>query len=157
ARRQRLLQHKSTAVRERAAKLLAGAVDPDRQKVIDAYQSALTLKGESSRGLGVFKKTCASCHQLDGIGHAVGPDLASLGDKSPPSLLIAILDPNRAVEARYVNYMALTKGGQTYTGVLASETGNSITLLGPEGRQQVILRTELEELISSNKSVMPEG
>jgi putative heme-binding domain-containing protein len=43
------------------------------------------------------------------------------------------------------------------TGVLANETGNSITLLGPEGKQQVILRTDLEELISSNKSVMPEG
>jgi putative membrane-bound dehydrogenase-like protein len=156
-RRQRLLQHKSAAVRERAVKLLAGAVDPDRQKVVDAYRSVMQLKGDAHRGAQIFAKTCASCHQFGGVGHPVGPDLASLGDKSPESLLIAVLDPNRAVEARYINYMALTKNGLTFTGVLASETGNSITLLGPEGKKQVILRTDLEELVSSNKSVMPEG
>ncbi len=157
ARRQRLLQHRSAAIRDRAAKLLAGAVNSDRQKVIDAYRSVLTMTGDSKRGVQVFTKTCATCHQLAGIGHQVGPDLASLGDKSPESLLIAVLDPNRAVEARYINYVAQTKNGQTFTGVLASETGNSITLVGPEGKKQVILRTDLEELVSSNKSVMPEG
>src|SRR5262249_21969585 len=132
-------------------------VNPDRQKVIEAYQSVLSLKGDPSRGLQIFTKTCASCHQLGRVGHPVGPDLASVGDKSPQALLTAVLDPNRSVEARYINYMAITKNGLNVTGVLASETGNSITLLGPDGKQQIILRTDLEELVSSKKSVMPEG
>jgi putative heme-binding domain-containing protein len=157
ARRQRLLQHRTAAVRERAAKLLAGAADPDRQKVIDAYQAALTRKGEPRRGLQVFTKNCSSCHRLGGVGHEVGPDLASVGDKSPQGLLVAILDPNRAVEARYINYTATTKGGLTYTGVLANETGNSITILESGGKKRVILRTDLDEFYSLNKSVMPEG
>jgi putative membrane-bound dehydrogenase-like protein len=157
ARRQRLLAHRNQAVRERAVKLFAGSVDPDREKVVEAFASALTLKGDSQRGTAVFTKTCSPCHRVAGIGHEVGPDLASIGDKSPPSLLVAILDPNRAVEARYVNYMALTKNGLTFTGVLASETGNSVTLIGPEGKRQTILRNDLEQLVSSNKSVMPEG
>jgi putative heme-binding domain-containing protein len=157
ARRQRLLQHRTSAVRERAAKLFAGAVNPDRQKVIDAYRSVLSLKGDRAHGLQIFSKTCASCHQLGGVGHPVGPDLASVGDKSPEGLLTAVLDPNRSVEVRYINYLAVTKNGLTMTGVLASETGNSITLLGPDGKQQVILRTDLEELVSSNKSAMPDG
>ncbi|HEV3236830.1 MAG TPA: c-type cytochrome, partial [Gemmataceae bacterium] len=108
-------------------------------------------------GAEVFAKQCAGCHKLGGVGNEVGPDLASLGDKSPQGLLIAILDPNRAVEARYVNYLATTKAGLTFTGVLASETGNSVTLAGQDGKRQVILRTDLEELVSSGKSVMPEG
>jgi putative membrane-bound dehydrogenase-like protein len=157
ARRQRLLQHKNAGIRERATRLLAGAINSDRQKVIDAYQSVITVNGDSRRGLEIFKKTCASCHQLGGIGHAVGPDLASVGDKSPQGLLTAILDPNRSVEARYINYVAVSKNGLTMTGVLSSETGNSVTLLGADGKQQVILRTDLEDLVSSNKSVMPEG
>jgi putative membrane-bound dehydrogenase-like protein len=157
ARRQRLLQHQVAAVRERAVKLLAGAVDPDRQKVVESHASALSLRGDSHRGTQVFTKTCSTCHRVGGIGHQVGPDLASIGDKSPASLLIAILDPNRAVEARYINYLAQTKSGLTFTGVLANETGNSITLVGPEGKSQTLLRTDLEQLISSNKSVMPEG
>src|SRR5262249_9145540 len=44
-----------------------------------------------------------------------------------------------------------------YTGVLASETGTSVTLVGPDGKKQVILRTELDDLTSSGKSLMPEG
>jgi putative membrane-bound dehydrogenase-like protein len=156
-RRQRLLQHKEAAIRERAAKLFADAVNPDRQKVIDAYADVLGMKGDPQHGAQVFLKNCATCHQLSGVGHEVGPDLASLGDKSPQALLIAILDPNRAVEARYVSFTATTKAGLTFTGVLASETGNSITLVGPDAKKQVILRTELEELVSSGKSAMPEG
>lgn len=155
--RQRLLEHRSAEVRRRATSFFADALNPDRQKVIDAYQSVLTLSGDAKRGAEVFRKSCAVCHQLSGVGNAVGPDLASLGDKSPPALLIAILDPNRAVEARYVGYTAITKGGRTFTGVLAAETGNSITLIDAEGKKNVILRSDLDELSSSGKSAMPEG
>jgi putative membrane-bound dehydrogenase-like protein len=156
-RRQRLLAHSSADVRRRAAKLFADAVNADREKVIDAYQSVLTLSGDAKNGVEIFRKQCAACHQLGGVGNAVGPDLASLGDKSPQALLIAVLDPNRAVEARYVGYTATTKGGRTFSGVLVSETGNSITLAGTDGKQNVILRGDLDELTSSGKSAMPEG
>jgi putative membrane-bound dehydrogenase-like protein len=156
-RRQRLLQHRTAAVRNRAARLFADAVNPDRRKVVKAYQAALTLSGDRRRGVQLFSKHCASCHRLGGVGHEVGPDLASVGDKSPPALLVAILDPNRAVEARYLNYTATLKNGRTFTGVLAGETGNSITLVEPEGKKRVILRTDLDELNSSGKSVMPDG
>jgi putative heme-binding domain-containing protein len=156
-RRQRFLQSKSSAIREKAAKLLALTVNSDRQKVIESYRSVLTTKGDAAHGKQVFAKSCGTCHKLRDVGQQVGPDLASVGDKSPPSLLTAILDPNQAVEARYVNYLATTKNGLTYTGILASETGNSITLIGTEGKPQTILRKDLEELTSTGKSLMPEG
>jgi putative membrane-bound dehydrogenase-like protein len=156
-RRQKLLQHRSVKVRERAAQLLAAAVNADRQKVVAAYRPALALKGDSVKGKEVFKKNCATCHRHEGMGQQVGPDIASVGDKSPESLLIAILDPNRAVEARYISYLATMKNGVTYTGVLTSETGSSITLIGTEGKPQTILRKDLDELTSTGKSLMPEG
>jgi putative heme-binding domain-containing protein len=157
ARRQRLLQHRTATIRERAAKLFTDALDADREKVVQAYRTALAVKGDTTRGVQVFTKHCASCHRFQGVGKEVGPDLASLGDKSPEALLIAILDPNRAVEARYVNYIAVTKSGLSYSGLLASETGNSVTLVSQEGKRQTILRTELEALSSTDKSLMPEG
>jgi putative heme-binding domain-containing protein len=157
AHRQRLLQNRHAALRDLAAKVFAGAVNPDRAKVVAAYRSVLALAGDPARGQQLFSKTCATCHQLAGIGHQVGPDLASVGDKSPEGLLISVLDPNRAVEARYLNYMAVLKDGRTFTGLLASETGNSITMIGPDGKEQVLLRTELEELTGTGKSLMPEG
>ncbi len=157
ARRQRLLQHKDAAVRGRAEKLFAGAVSPDRQKVVESYLAARDLRGDPARGTALFGKHCAVCHKLAGVGKEVGPDLAALADKTTESLLVATLDPNRAVEARYVNYLAETKGGQTFSGVLTSETGNSITLVAADGKEQVILRANLESLTSTGKSSMPEG
>ena len=157
ARRQRLIDHKNPAIRTRAGKLLAGAIAPDRQKILDDYAPVLTITGNAQRGARVFAKSCAACHKLGDVGNIVGPDLASVGDKSPQGLLVAILDPNRVVEARYVNFIARTTNGQTFSGVLAGETGNSITLLAIDGKQHVILRSNLEELASTGKSVMPEG
>jgi putative heme-binding domain-containing protein len=157
ARRQQLLGHRDPRIRKRAAKILAGALSPDRQKVIDSYLPALKKPGDKEKGKAIFTKACATCHKLGMIGSEVGPDLAALASKSAEYLLIAILDPNRAVEARYLSYQATTLDGRIFTGILTNETGNSITLLNNEGKSKVILRKNLESLTSSGKSLMPEG
>ncbi len=41
--------------------------------------------------------------------------------------------------------------------MIANENANSITLRGPGGTEQTILRTDLKDLSSSGLSVMPEG
>jgi putative heme-binding domain-containing protein len=156
-RRQRLLQHKDTQVRELAAKIFDAASNPDRRRVVDLYALQLPDKTDTARGAKLFAKACATCHKLDGKGQNVGPDLASVGDKSVSGLLTAILDPNRAVEARYINYAASTKAGKTYNGIISSETSTSITLVGPDGKSQQLLRNELDELASTGKSLMPDG
>jgi putative heme-binding domain-containing protein len=94
---------------------------------------------------------------LQDVGNEVGPDLTALSNKTPQYLLIEILAPNKNVDTRYIEYVALTKNGRTFTGILASESATSITLRGQEGKEQVLLRSELEELQSSGKSMMPEG
>jgi len=157
ARRQRLLGHGNATVRERAQKLFAGTVNADRRKVVESLASALTLAGNIERGRERFARTCAQCHKLAGMGYEVGPDLMSLTDKSPESLLVAVLDPNRAVEAKFLSYTAVTKSGRTFTGLITSETGNSLTLLAAEGKTEIFPRAELDELVGSNKSTMPEG
>jgi len=157
ARRQRLLEHRSIDIRQKAAAAFAITMNADRQKVIDQYQPTLTAKGDLTRGARLFARDCAPCHKLAGVGFEVGPDLASLTDKSPEAMLVAVLDPNRAVESKFVAYVAETKAGMIATGLLASETGNSITLRGPGGKEQVILRADLEALVSTSRSTMPEG
>jgi putative membrane-bound dehydrogenase-like protein len=152
----RLLHLADAATRARAEKLFTAA-NPDRQKVIADYESALALPGDQSRGKEVFAKICASCHALNGVGVAVGPDLTTLGNKSARYLLGEILDPNRNLDSRYVEYHATLKDGRLITGILAAETATGITLRGPEGKDETILRTDLERLLGTAKSLMPEG
>jgi putative heme-binding domain-containing protein len=155
--RERLLESRDQGVRTRAAKLFGGGTNPDRRRVLEAFRAAASLPGDSTRGKGIFTKTCAVCHQLQGVGHVVGPDLTALANKTPEYLLIEILDPNRNVDARYVEYLAVTRDGRTFTGILASESATGITLRAQEGKEQTLLRSELEELRSTGRSLMPEG
>lgn len=155
--RQQLLTHNDASVRERAAELLAGAIDQDRQAVVARYAEALGLPADRGRGKDVFKARCSNCHRLEDVGHVVGPDLTALTDRSPQALLAAIFDPNRAVETRFQSYTAVTTTGQSFTGILASETANSITLLAADGKQTTLLRSELEALEGSARSLMPVG
>ena len=155
--RQRLLAKQDERLRAEAAKLLAGAISPDRDKVLHDYGEAASLPGDRTRGKALFAKNCAVCHRLQEVGTAVGPDLGSLTNKSPQYLLTEILAPTKNVDPRYIEYLAVTKAGRTFTGILESETATSITLRGAEGKEQLLLRSELEELQSTGKSLMPEG
>jgi putative heme-binding domain-containing protein len=156
-RRQQLLSRLKGDQRTKAETLLAGAVDSDRRQVIESYQSALSMHGDQQRGAIVFKKSCSACHKLGEEGYAVGPDLTALSDRSPASLLRHILDPNRAVEAKYLSYTLITTDGRALSGMLAAETSTSVTLVAQENKQQVVLRNQIEEMAASGKSLMPDG
>ncbi len=154
--RQRLVEQRDPAVASRAEQLFANS-GKDRQAVVAEYRAALKLPVDQQRGAEVFKKLCSTCHKLQGQGHEVGPDLAALVDKSPEAMLLAILDPNRAVESKFFNYTAVTDAGLTYQGLLAEESAGSLTLMAAEARKQTVLRADLEEFFTASKSLMPEG
>ena len=155
-RRQQLLINASPELRVRAEQILSSHVS-NRQQVIDAHADVPFLSADRERGGALFLKKCASCHQLNGVGYSVGADLSAVGNKSPEALLIATLDPNRAVEDRYVIYVALTDDSRTVSGILFSESGESLTLRGQDGKDQVLLRKNIEELRRTGRSLMPEG
>jgi len=91
------------------------------------------------------------------MGVGVGPDIAARQDKSNEGLLREILDPNRAVDQRYANYVATTVEGVVKSGILVEETSTAITLRGQQSEDAKLLRSELESLTSTGKSLMPEG
>jgi putative heme-binding domain-containing protein len=154
----RLRKHRDPQVRRHAAALLADQATPDRRKVLEEYRAALNLKGDVARGKAVFKKVCATCHRLENEGVEVGPDLlAALANKTPEQLLIDILDPSREVDPRYLNYQVVTRAGRSYTGLIAAETASSLTLRRAEKAEDTILRSDIEVIEATAKSVMPDG
>ncbi|WP_422927712.1 neutral/alkaline non-lysosomal ceramidase N-terminal domain-containing protein [Singulisphaera sp. PoT] len=157
AHRQRLINHEDADVRSRATRLLASAKPRARQAVVDASRAASKGPGDPIKGEVVFSRICATCHKFAGKGSEVGPDLAALTDKTPEALRVAIIDPNREVDARYADFAAALKDGRVVTGLIASETGNSITLKRQQGQVDVILRADLEDLKTAGRSLMPEG
>jgi putative membrane-bound dehydrogenase-like protein len=155
--RQRLMTTKSKPIRSRLQKVLSGVTTSDRRQVLAKYRAALTLTGNAKRGEVLFAKQCANCHRNGKLGSEVGPNLASLTNKTAESLLAAIIDPSAAVESKYLSYNVITKDGKSLSGIIATETGSSITLLAAGGKRESLLRGDIEALQSSGKSLMPDG
>ena len=154
--RQLLLNHPQVAVRDAAMKVLSEPVS-NRKQVVASYQSALELTGDATRGKRLYGKTCIQCHRAGTEGHLVGPDFASVKNKSPDDLLVAILDPNREAQPNYQTYTAITKQGKLHVGIISAETAASLTLRRAEAKDDVVLRETLDELVSNGVSLMPEG
>jgi putative membrane-bound dehydrogenase-like protein len=152
--------HPDPAIAERGRKLLAGGgrlPSPDRQKVLDALLPLAKRHGSAAAGKAVFEKNCAKCHRFGGLGAVVGPDLTGVGVRDRADIFIDILDPNRSVEGNYRQYVIETKNGQVLTGLLTGETRTAVELLDSEAKKHVVLREDIDNLISSKKSLMPEG
>jgi putative heme-binding domain-containing protein len=153
-----LRKHPNKQLRQQALKLFAGLAATDRQKVVKEYEAALDLKADAGRGKAVFKKTCATCHRLENEGTEVGPDLLSaLRNKTREGLVVDILDPSREVDPRYLEYQVTTRAGRSFTGMIAAETASSVTLRRAEKAEDTILRSQIETIEATAKSLMPDG
>lgn len=154
---QRLADLPDEAVRSRAIKLLEKAGKSSRDDVLRAYQVALTLKGDREHGAEVFRKNCSICHQIGTVGHQVGPNLATMKNRGPEAILTNVLDPNREVNPAWRDYLAVTTEGTTHNGVLINESAGSLTLRRAEAKETTLLRTDIEALRDTGRSLMPEG
>lgn len=156
-RKQLLMNHPNSAVSSRSRKLFGVDLNSDRAKVVASYQDVLSLEGDLVRGQAVFKKICSACHRAGGFGQQVAPDLASVKNKSDADLLVAILDPNREAQPNFNVYTIVTEQGRVFNGIVAAESAGSVTLKRAEGKQDEILRSNIDQMISTGLSLMPVG
>lgn len=152
-----LLQNPDEKIRKTAESLFGGTVSADRKAVAEQYTVALTLEGNSQRGAELFARTCSKCHRVGTVGNNVGPDISDTRARARDALLYDILDPNRRVDPQYSEYVIVTQDGRLLNGLLLAETAESVTLRQPEGRETTVRRTEIDEMRSTSKSLMPEG
>ncbi len=157
ASRARLLGLKEEALQDRARRLFADARESLREEIVRAHEDVLAMNGDPAKGKIVFGMVCVACHAAEGAGNEVGPDLAALTDRSPSSLLTAILDPNRAIEDKFLNYTLTLGNGDAVYGLLADETANSLTVRQADGTARTVARNEVTSMASNGVSLMPEG
>ena len=145
---------------ERVAKVLAksgGLPNADRQKVIDGMLHVTKKSGDVAQGKVVFEANCAKCHRHGDLGNTIGPDLTGMAVHEKSELIVHILDPSRSVEGNYRQFVVRTLEGTVVTGLLSSETKTAVEILDSENKKHVIPREDIEELVASKLSLMPEG
>jgi len=157
---ERLKSLDDTVQQSRVVKLIATfgkAIDANRQQVIDDYRSSLSMASDVEKGKAIFQKQCSACHRIEGVGYELGPNLVAYKYRGTDVILTHVLDPNREVNPRYINYIVSTRDDRIVNGMLDSETASSITLLRGDNFRESIAVVNIAELKNTQKSIMPEG
>lgn len=117
-------------------------------------------EGSVARGQRLFFSTqaaCAKCHQFQGQGGEVGPDLTMTARRlDEAQLLESILYPSASILTGYENWTVIDTQGRTYNGLLMS-TGSDIVLKSAEGKRLAVSCDHIEELIRNGHSLMPDS
>lgn len=143
--------------KRRAEAIFSDAGVMTRQEAIDKMSSALTLEGSSIRGNKIFQTMCSACHIYGSQGENVAPVLTEINRKSKELLLHDILDPNAAVDTRYINHRVETKEGEVHMGIVEAETDQFITIKKMGGSGVTINKTDIKDFASLGTSLMMEG
>jgi putative heme-binding domain-containing protein len=125
--------------------------------VLDAMLPLAKKSGHKTKGKVVFEQNCAKCHRHGSLGANIGPDLTGMAVRPREDLLTDILDPNKSVEGNYRQYQVETKQGQLLTGLMLAETRTAVELLDSEGKKHLVLREDVDRIIATKLSLMPEG
>ncbi len=164
-RRDRLIRHPDERIRLRARKAFHSEGSENRKKLVEETRAkVMPLRGEVSRGRASYMENCVNCHNRrtprEGImfrgGGNVGPDLGGVRGRPKEVLLVDILDPARAVDPRYVNYVIETAAGRILSGIASAQTPHSVTLSAAGGASEIVLRKDIRRIRASG-SMMPEG
>ena len=133
-------------------------VNPDRAKAVEQFRPALAKRGRAAAGKATFEQRCAACHQLGGVGRAIGPDLKSTRANGAEKMLVSLIDPNREVAPQFLLFtLRLAKGDGALVGMIANENASVVELIQPDGSERSVRRAEVRSIESTGLSLMPAG
>ena len=100
---------------------------------------------------------CYKCHQVDGRGGKVGPDLSNLIYRDYESVRKDIVYPNAALNPDHLAYVIELKDGEPMTGIVQNETPREILVADASGKSTTVPRMNIATMKLSTVSLMPEG
>ncbi|MBX9653333.1 c-type cytochrome [bacterium] len=153
--RTQLDELKDKSVRERALALLTKN-SSGREDVFKRCIDAIKKPRDLARGEFIFREKCGNCHQVRGIGSVVGPDLASEFQRAEETIIRDVVYPSEKIAAGYSTCVISTEDGRVHNGLLVAESAASLTLRQPGGKEETVLRKEIEEIKTLPVSLMPE-
>lgn len=117
--------------------------------------------GNRNNGRQIYQRKtllCATCHEINGQGGKVGPDLSSLGAyMTPGSILESLISPNTDIKQGYETVVVTKKDGKVISGTLDRKTETGALVRDAAGNIQTIANEEIQDMKISSISMMPPG
>ncbi len=113
-----------------------------------AYQDCV-VGGDPKAGKILFAErsqlSCVRCHEVDGEGGNVGPDLTTIAaKKNAEYLLEAIVAPNAKLAEGFETIIVQTDEGEIITGIVKERTADALIVTKPDGSNASIPTDSIE-------------
>jgi len=151
---------KDDGIQQRAKKVvdaLPQASEERDQKIASLIKEFSVQSGNVAAGRRVFENRCASCHQIQGIGKIIGPQLDGIGNRGAERLFEDVIDPNRNVDISFRTRSYVLSNGKVYSGIFRRQEGPLIVIADNKGEEHSISENEIEEQVISPLSIMPDN
>jgi putative heme-binding domain-containing protein len=139
---------------------IVGQSSAERQeeiaRTVDAFAEAPLWAFSHQNGQVHFKKLCASCHQPENQTQNLGPELTGSGSKGIRYFVENVIDPNAVIGQDFQARLIVLKDGRVMSGLIVEETESAVTLRTTT-EPVTIARKDIEEVVVSRNSFMPEG
>ena len=137
------------------ATCLLTAQDADRKQILARYTTAAQKGGNAVTGKLVFeseKSNCRKCHSIGKKEIKAGPDLMVIGDKLDREQMIqSVLEPSALIHPDHASHAITTVDGKIITGVLQSQSKESIELINGKGELVKIDVKDIDEQHSAQQ------
>jgi len=102
---------------------------------------------------------CYRCHEFEGRGERVGPDLSTISRALTRERLVqSIVEPSREIAPQFTNYTILLKSGEILTGIhTGDEVDGRMKFADQNGRVFFVHPNDIDRRQPSNQSIMPAG
>lgn len=128
---------------------------------LSEWRPYLEKAGDPKQGEALFfdlngKATCSKCHQVNGKGGQVGPNLSFIGSSRTNSFILeSILDPKAVITVGYASVSVMTREGNLLSGIRKAEDDASIDLVDKDGKQIHISKDQIKKMKTQSISMMP--
>jgi putative membrane-bound dehydrogenase-like protein len=130
---------------------------------LEAWQQRLgDVGGNPQAGALVFHHQvaqCSRCHEVQGRGAAIGPNLTGIGKTMSRERLIAsILQPSREMAPQFAPWQIETTDGRVLQGMyLDEEVDGTVIYANVRGERFKVHPRDVESRTQQKQSIMPEG
>ncbi|MDG2383473.1 MAG: PmoA family protein [Pirellulaceae bacterium] len=137
-------------------------LSPEAEASFVRFRTLLTdeaiAQGDLAKGRELYTQTCSACHQLNGEGGLVGPDLTGANRTDLEYLLGNILTPSAIIGKDYLMTMVFTDDGRVYAGVVIGENDQQLQLRTASVAEPItIAKSQIVDREITKLSMMPEG
>jgi putative membrane-bound dehydrogenase-like protein len=151
--------------RELARRAIDRNPPKDLPKAADlaAWQKLAAGDGDPQAGERIFYHArvggCFRCHEYEGRGYTIGPDLSPTGKALPSErLLESIVNPSKEIAPMFTNWTILKTDGELLTGIhIGDEVDGRIKFADQNGRVFHVHPNDIDQRKPSDKSVMPDS